>query len=55
MNNSKEITIAIDAMGGDRGTSSIIKGAFLASKKMSKIKFIFFGKKEIITPLIKKK
>ena len=54
MNNSKEITIAIDAMGGDRGTSSIIKGAFLASKKMSKIKFIFFGKKEKITPLLKK-
>ena len=54
MNNSKEITIAIDAMGGDRGTTSIIKGAFLASKKMSKIKFIFFGKKEKITPLLKK-
>ena len=54
MNNSKEITIAIDAMGGDRGTTSIIKGAFLASKKMSKIKFIFFGKKEKITPLLEK-
>ena len=54
MNNPREITIAIDAMGGDGGTSSIIKGAFLASKKMSKIKFIFFGKKEEITPLLKK-
>ena len=54
MNNSKEITIAIDAIGGDRGTTSIIKGAFLASKKMSKIKFIFFGKKEKITPLLEK-
>ena len=41
-------------MGGDHGPSSIIKGAFLASKKMSKIKFIFFGKKEKITPLLEK-
>ena len=54
MNNPREIIIAIDAMGGDYGPSSIIKGAFLASKKMSKIKFIFFGKKEKITPLLEK-
>ena len=54
MNNSREIKIAIDAMGGDYGPSSIIKGAFLASKKMSKIKFNFFGKKEKITPLLEK-
>jgi len=54
VNNPREIIIAIDAMGGDYGPSSIIKGAFLASKKMSKIKFIFFGKKEKITPLLEK-
>ena len=54
MNNPREIIIAIDAMGGDYGPNYIIKGAFLASKKMSKIKFIFFGKKEKITPLLEK-
>ena len=52
MNNSKEITIAIDAMGGDRGTSSIIKGASfffselpLAAKERYKLKFIFLAKR----------
>jgi glycerol-3-phosphate acyltransferase PlsX len=54
VNNPREIIIAIDAMGGDYGPTTIIKGAFLASKKMSKIKFIFFGEKEKITPLLKK-
>ena len=41
MNNLREITIAIDAMGGDLGTTAVVNGVFLASKKISKIKFIF--------------
>ena len=41
-------------MGGDYGPSTIIKAAFLASKKLSKIKFIFFGEKKKITPLLEK-
>ena len=55
MNNPREIIIAIDAMGGDYGPSSIIKGAFLASKKMSKIKFIFFWQKGKNNSFIRKK
>ena len=55
MNNPREIIIAIDAMGGDLGPIAVIKGAFQASKKIPKIKFIFFGNKIEITPLLKKK
>ena len=55
MNNSREIIIAIDAMGGDLGPTAVIDGAFLASKKIPNIKFIFFGDKNKITPLLKKK
>ena len=33
MNNLREITIAIDAMGGDFGPTAVVNGAFLASKK----------------------
>ena len=38
MNNSREIKIAIDSMGGDLGPSTVINGAFIASKKIPKIK-----------------
>ena len=55
MNNPREIIIAIDAMGGDLGPSAVINGAFLASKKIPNIKFIFFGDKKKIIPLLKKK
>jgi len=55
VNNLREITIAIDAMGGDLGPTAVVNGVFLASKKNSKIKFIFFGDKKKITPLLKKK
>ena len=41
MNNLREITIAIDAMGGDFGPTAVVNGAFLASKKNSKIEQIF--------------
>ena len=41
MNNPREIIIAIDAMGGDLGPTAVINGAFLASKKIPNIKFIF--------------
>ena len=55
MNNPREIIIAIDAMGGDLGPIAVINGAFQASKKIPKIKFIFFGNKIEIAPLLKKK
>ena len=55
MDNPREIIIAIDAMGGDLAPSAVINGALQASKKIPKIKFIFFGNKIKITPLLKGK
>ena len=55
MNNLREIIIAVDTMGGDLGPLAVINGAFLSSKKIPKIKFIFFGNKKKITSLLKKK
>ena len=55
MNNLREIIIAIDTTGGDLGPIAVINGAFQASKKIPKIKFIFFGNKIEIVPLLKKK
>ena len=54
MNNPREIIIAIDAMGGDLGPNAVINGAFLASKKISNIKFIFFGDNKKIIPWIER-
>ena len=55
MNNPREIKIAIDSMGGDLGPSTVINGAFIASKKIPKIKFVFFGNKQKINLLLKKR
>ena len=55
MNNPREIIIAIDTMGGDHGPIAVINGAFQVLQKIPKIKFIFFGNKIEIAPLLKKK
>jgi len=55
VNNLREIKIAIDAMGGDFGPSVVINGAYLALKKNPNLKFVFFGDKKKIIPLLKKK
>ena len=55
VNNPREIIIAIDTMGGDHGPIAVINGAFQVLQKIPKIKFIFFGNKIEIAPLLKKK
>ena len=42
-------------MGGDLGPQAAIDGAIIASKKVSNVKFIFFGNKKKIDFYIKKK
>ena len=54
MKNQRDIIIAVDAMGGDLGPSAAINGALAASKNFSNIKYIFFGDKKKVAPLIKK-
>lgn len=44
--------ISIDAMGGDFGPQIVIPGAALALVRMPELSFIFYGKQEIIAPLL---
>lgn len=52
MPNNTEITIALDGMGGDNAPNSVLHGAEIALKKNKKIKFIIFGDKNILLPII---
>ena len=49
-----EITLALDAMGGDNAPYSVIAGASIFLKKYPNINFIFCGDRSVISPLIDK-
>jgi phosphate acyltransferase len=49
---SAALTIALDAMGGDHGPEVVIPGAELALVRHPDIRFIFFGAREQIQPLV---
>ncbi len=49
---SGESVLAIDAMGGDAGPKAVIDGAAYAVRKGLKTRFIFFGDKTQIEPLV---
>lgn len=46
------ITIAVDAMGGDRGPRSVIEGAHLALGERPNTRFVFHGRQGEIAPLL---
>lgn len=49
------INISLDCMGGDKAPHSVIEGAYIKSKQLTKeIKFLFFGDKEIIENVLKR-
>jgi glycerol-3-phosphate acyltransferase PlsX len=49
---SDTITIAVDAMGGDKGPRSVVHGAMLALRERRNSRFIFHGRSEEIEPLL---
>ena len=57
---NKKIIVALDAMGGDYAPSSVIEGAYKALIEQRKtdpsveLKYLIFGNKEIITPMVNK-
>ena len=53
---NKAVTIALDAMGGDKAPHIVVKGAarFLKKHGSDNIRFLFFGKKEIVHSHLKK-
>ena len=51
---SSDLTIAVDAMGGDFGPSEIIPAALLSLNKYKKLNLILVGKEDIIRESLKK-
>ncbi len=49
---SKEITVAIDAMGGDNGPAVVVDGVAHAVSRGLKANILFVGDREILTPLL---
>ncbi|PQA86590.1 phosphate acyltransferase PlsX [Hyphococcus luteus] len=52
MTEERDVTLAIDAMGGDAGPQAVVDGVAHAVKGGLKTRFIFFGDKAELEPLI---
>src|SRR5436190_19817030 len=51
---SDGITIALDAMGGDRAPAMVLKGADIALERHPDARFLLFGNEAQIMPLLAK-
>ena len=51
---SKEIVLALDAMGGDKGPSMVIRGANIARVRHPNLKFQLYGDQEPINNLLRR-
>jgi len=51
---SDGVTIALDAMGGDRAPAMVLKGAEIALERFPKTRFLIFGAEDRIAPLLRK-
>ncbi len=49
---SKRLTIALDAMGGDRAPAMVVDGAALAVTRFPHVKFLFFGDEQRLKSLV---
>jgi glycerol-3-phosphate acyltransferase PlsX len=49
---TRPLTIALDAMGGDKAPKSVILGAFRVLAHLKNVHFIFFGDEAVIAPMI---
>ena len=50
-----KVTLAIDAMGGDRGPSAVVAGISRSAKKNPHVHFIVFGDADVLEPLIERR
>ncbi len=48
------VTIALDAMGGDRAPTVVLRGADLALERHPEVRFLVFGNEALIAPLLGK-
>ena len=49
---SAGITIAVDAMGGDRAPAMVLRGADIALQRHPEAEFLLFGNEAQIAPLL---
>ncbi|PLX39311.1 MAG: phosphate acyltransferase PlsX [Hyphomicrobiales bacterium] len=49
---SRDITISLDAMGGDDGPEMVIPGAELALQRRPNIRFVLFGDEAVVGPIL---
>jgi glycerol-3-phosphate acyltransferase PlsX len=49
---SARITIAVDAMGGDRAPAIVLKGAEIALQRFPNVDFLLFGAEDRVRPLL---
>ncbi len=49
----KRLTIALDAMGGDRAPEVVVKGANIARDRHPEVDFLLFGDEGRIQPLLR--
>lgn len=49
---SHTLTVSLDAMGGDAAPSVVIKGAVIARERYPDVRFLFFGRKDEVEPLL---
>jgi hypothetical protein len=49
---SDSITIALDAMGGDRAPAMVVRGAELALQRHPNVHFLLFGAEDRVAPLL---
>ena len=47
-----QLTIALDAMGGDEAPQMVIEGVNLARVKFPNVRFLLFGDEDKINPLL---
>ena len=48
----RELVLAVDAMGGDSGPQAVVDGVVYAVKHGLKARFIFFGDRSVLEPLV---
>jgi glycerol-3-phosphate acyltransferase PlsX len=51
---SREIVLALDAMGGDQGPEMVIRGANIARVRYPDLRFVLFGNEAVVQPVLKR-
>ena len=47
-----QLTIALDAMGGDAGAEMVVEGTAVAAKAIDDVNFLVFGDRDVLEPII---